>query len=196
MTFQKCKCGYCVKKKFPLLWNIPKHPILWFEIPKNGSWIMKQHFKIDKQEKFIIREYDALKNEKPLVIIRDPIDRFRSLYGHYFTPEGLRYKLIPEDMKFFNPLDDTSITEILCKLKYLNTSHQCHHFHPQSWFVDEESFDEFQFVWLHELTDYLGVPKGNATSNVEKVVFNEQHKERIKRIYKDDYDFFERHKLI
>lgn len=187
LPVQKCHCGYCEKKKFPLLWNIPKHDFLWLEIPKSGSWIMKQHFKIDKQEQFIVRDYAKAKGQKIIVIVRDPIERFRSMYGHYFTPDGLRYKFVEKMMQGRDPYDPKTVDFVLDNLHRLNTTHQSHHFYPQSYFVPESLMPQVECVWIQELTDKLGVPKGNATKNVEQVKFTSEQEHRISLIYRQDY---------
>ena len=76
-TFRECECEWCERYPFPRLYSLGdgQH---WFEIPKNGSTSIKEHF---PERKLI----EGTPITKPIVVIVDPVDRFVSLLNDYFV---------------------------------------------------------------------------------------------------------------
>ena len=130
--FQKCNCIYCKEHKdFPILWKLSDGK-LWFEIPKNGSSSIKQAHK----NKTHITNFVEYNDTIPYVVLRDPIDRFLSLFKHYFLKEGRRFTRSVSFCKRFNK--DVNLMNIQERLNFminnldkLTTDEEVHHFYQQ-----------------------------------------------------------------
>lgn len=230
MIFQECNCNYCKKHGgFPVFWNLrPKGSlvdILWFEIPKNGSasikraWPKKVHINYkDVLDIFLppIRKFwpwNKLQvNHTTYVVLRDPIDRFISLFKHYFSRAGIRYNLgddfgkkLGVDIKEMD--QKTRFNFVINNLGELSTDEEVHHFYPQSYFIDTNiKYTNINFINLRELSSsYLlsFIPKsnrhlsdathhliGSPRQNLEKIQLNKKQRVTLKNIYEDDYKLF------
>ena len=88
-----CNCRYC--QEISYVWEFNKK-IVWVEIPKNATCYLKtflfkfendqwqnnspQPFSLIKS----IKKYQISNYKRGLLILRNPIDRFKSLISHYF----------------------------------------------------------------------------------------------------------------
>ena len=191
----ECRCRYCVKNNgWPKLWQIKKD-LLWFEIPKNCSWSMKN--KYDRQKPPAVLS----PNSKIIVIWRDPVERVRSLFLHYLDRKGARYV---RAKKFFANqginIDGKSIDEkLLLFFEYFDlfdTVIEVHHFYPQSYFIDFSLNDKIEYVNIREASKRLQIGQLNRTeTNYENVVFNDKHLEKIYQVYEEDYRFIRENNL-
>lgn len=196
MKFRECKCFYCNVYGFPLLWKIPKISSLWLEIPKNGSSVIKTTYGIDRKTEYMIKDWHTSPLLPILVVLRDPMERFRSLYAHYFLEHGGRFKFGEPVIGDRNALDPETIDYAMNKLLEMDSFHQVHHFYPQSFFVPKEFRTRIKPMWLHDLSKNLNLPKTNTTVESYTVKFNKQQEERIRDIYKQDYEMLEMWNMI
>ena len=192
--FNKCECIYCKQyNDFPVLWRLTKD-ILWFEIPKNGSSSVK-HTYTNKQH---IKDTSQYTDATPYVILRDPVDRFVSLFKHYFLEEGRRFtrsvafcKRLGVDVNRMNIGERFAF--LLDNLEELTTAEEVHHFYPQVSFIDETHFNTFNLLNMSDISKELNIPiMGHTKSNVILNPTDDQL-HYIKTIYKDDYTFFHKH---
>jgi len=83
---KQCKCMWCHQVKWPYLQKLDENSY-WFEIPKNACTAVKNHFKLEPVPK---EKYNELKDIVPIVIVRDPIERFVSNLDNYFNGKEKR----------------------------------------------------------------------------------------------------------
>lgn len=191
MIFRSCGCNYCTKYKFPILWNISKKNY-WYEIPKNGSWSIKNRYKIRK-----------VKDVAPVgsviyIVWRDPIERFKSLFMHYFLEEGGRYVLAEEffakrgrTLKSYNIQERISLC--LSFLEEFDSTMEVHHFYPQTYFLDTRFSDNFKIISIKDLSKELNTKTLNVTSKKRSsgIKFTEEQLNLIRDIYRSDYEFMQ-----
>ena len=190
MKFQECNCLACTRHGFPILWKLSPD-MFWYEIPKNGSSAIKQTRKL-RHNLNVVNPADH-STESPIVIVRDPIERFMGTFNHYFT-EGQRIGRFHRGKKFcerlgvdINQINDADRLSLLIdNLDLLSTEEEVHHFYPQVHFIATEHLHNFTSVKLENLSDTLNVPIVNK-SIVSTATLTEDQATYIKNIYKDDY---------
>lgn len=191
IDWKVCKCKYCTKYgEFPILWEITSG-VLWFEIPKNGSSTIKTTYKDRK----LIKNMTEYRNFTPYVILRDPVDRFLSLFKHYFLEKERRFirsqtfcRRLGVNVEKMDIL--TRLKFLLSNLEELTSDEEVHHFYPQTRFINTEVFEKFEIIKLDNLTHYLKVPVTNKTTN-NIIDLSQSQRDLIKKIYSVDYDFFD-----
>ena len=193
MIFQKCECVYCKQhNNFPILWKLDTG-IFWFEIPKNGSSSIKQTYKNRKH----ITKFTPYENAIPYIVMREPVERFISLFKHYFLKEGRRYT---RGKDFFKKLGkniesmkiDERLSFLLNKLDDLSTDDEVHHFYPQTYFIDMENYNSFNVVGMSNISNIFNTPMINHTKTNTLVDLDNKQEEYIKHIYREDYIFAEK----
>lgn len=196
--FQNCNCAYCKRNG-----GFPRHVYVrtinrnWFETPKNGTVSIKWGCKLNRAD------VHAMNNTgKPsIVVYRDPVDRFRSTFLHYFHEDGLRYKSKPgkkfgDGIEFFDNLgykiEQLSLHEraeiLLENLKELNTRFEVHHWWPQ---IDFFNTDDIEIIPMDKINETFNI---KAVLNQQKKVdfeFTNEQKNVIMDVYTIDYDWFE-----
>ena len=195
INFQECRCGYCKRHgNFPVLFDL-KNGKYWFEIPKNGSNSIKSTFKGREH----VKDFSGLKDVSPVVILRDPIDRFQSLFRHYFLEEGRRFKRGASfcsrngcDIK--NLGVQGRLDFLVENLHKLTSDDEVHHFYPQVNFIDQVYFDNFVIVDIKKLSNFIGVPKSNNTRGGRNANLT-KHQSYIRNVYNDDYVFLKKHNV-
>lgn len=213
MIFQNCKCKYCVYHNgFPILWEL-EEGVIWFEIPKNGSSSIKREYnlwnpwawrpkgapqEVPLQKLIPIEDFEPYRNTIPYVILRDPVDRFISLFKHYFLDEGRRFSkgaaFCEKLNKDINTMDmNTRLDFLIDNLSELSADEEVHHFYPQAYFIDTKSFDDFKLVKLEDLSKTLNVPNYGhiAATDAYDVQLNDEQERYIKTIYEDDYGLYD-----
>ena len=192
--FQKCNCIYCKEHKgFPILWKLSDGN-LWFEIPKNGSASIKQTHK----NRTHITNFTDYNDAIPYVILRDPIDRFLSLFKHYFLKEGRRFtrsvsfcKKLNENVDLMNI--QTRLNFMIDNLDKLATEEEVHHFYPQTHFINSTNFNNFNLIDIKDLSKTLNIPVSNHTAADINIHLDNKQLQYINDIYKNDYKFFDKH---
>ena len=200
VIFQKCSCEYCTHNGgFPILWGLSTGAI-WFEIPKNGSSAIKREYSIDwRTGTKPIKDFGPYRNTIPYVILREPTDRFISLFKHYFLDEGQRVHkgtaFCEKSNKDINTMDTNTRLEFLIdSLSELSTDEQVHHFYPQTYCIDAKSFDGLKLVKLEDLSKTLNVPNYGhiAATDAYDIQLNNEQERYIKTIYEDDYGLYDK----
>jgi len=200
-SFKQCECYPCkVYPKWPVLWSIGKNR-KWYEIPKNGSFTIKQTYfgTVDPGPEIKYWNNPPEHNDTIIVVWRDPIDRFKSMFMHYFLEEGLRFDCM---LNFFSERDvdlgkqciPKRIELALSHLMEFGTNEECHHFYPQTWFINQTHIHKMQIIEVSELTTLMNVPVDNSTPKDREhlINFTKQQQEFIMDVYKEDYDFYNR----
>ena len=195
MKFQECKCRCCEIAGFPILWRLSLG-MFWYEIPKNGSSSIKYTLELLHTQD-VVNPSDHL-TESPIVVVRDPIERFIGTFNHYFTKQptspgrshgrfyrGKQFcKRLGFDIEQLNATERMSL--LIDNLDKLSTAEEVHHFYPQVHFIATEHLHNFTLVKLENLSDTLNVPVTNK-STVSIATLTEDQAAYIKDIYKDDY---------
>lgn len=197
-SFQTCNCAYCKK-----VGGFPHHVFVktigrnWFETPKNATVSIKWNCKLNRHDTHAMNNTD-----KPsLVVYREPVDRFRSCFLHYFHEDGLRFKnhkdkRFGDGVGFFKNLDyninalslHERVDILLDNLDKLTSHEEVHHWWPQINFFDT---DDIEIIPMNKVNEVFGI---KAFLNQQKKVdfeFTNEQKSIIIDVYKDDYDFFE-----
>ena len=199
--FNECKCFWCNKLKWPLLWDLDNNQNhYWFEIPRSCSVTVKETF---KQRTMVYRgspEYEIAKNKTPIVIFSDPIKRFISCINAYLA-ENQRYYGYGKNI-FSSFKVDLDLCEKKEKINFffdnidkIKSDHQVHHFHPQTKFIDTENFNDFIILRRYQINQFFNIPTHLNHTHKEITVedLNSDQIEMIKLAYKDDYDFLKAH---
>ena len=206
-----CDCNYCRESSWPNIWKLNNQK-LYCEIPKNASTHIKMfytNFEVDETNSTldVIKNYTSVKNETLYVVVRDPIERFMSLFYHYFQEDGGRYK---KGVSFFKQLNleinEFSVEERLCfildnfnKIFDVQGIAQ-HHFYPQDYFVPTDTFKNIKYINIKNIYDYFPISKTdenrdryeyslnhNFVNVSTRIVFSLDQINTIKEIYKKDY---------
>lgn len=197
--FNSCNCFWCQKLQFPLLYNLDGERN-WFEVPRSCSVTIKETFPDRRQIMRNTDDYDELRG-KPIVVFSDPVERFVSCINGYLV-EKQRYYHYGEDIFASFGVDlkvctkEEKVEHFFKNLHKISSSHQLHHFHPQAWFVDMDKFKKFTIVKKHDVSKTFKVKhKLNQTKKEIGISdFSDEQIAFIKRVYQEDYDFYEKYK--
>lgn len=199
-AFNDCKCYWCQKLEFPLLYDLDGEKI-WFEVPRSCSVTIKESFPHRKQVLRHTRKYRQLtETDKPIVVFTDPLERFISLINVYLTDKQ-RYTGYGKDIFSMFGKDLGACTKqekidlFFKNLDKINSNHQVHHFHPQCRFVDTENFEEFAVVLKKDVNDFFGIDQklNETTKDITLEDLREEQIEFVKRAYASDYEFLEKY---
>lgn len=197
--FQDCKCAYCKE-----IGQFPRHVYVktigrnWFETPKNGTVSIKWSCKLNR----IDNPASGNTGKPSIVVYRDPLDRFRSTFLHYFHENGERYertkyKDFGSGKEFFNidleyDIEELSLHEraeiLLENVNKLSTRQEVHHWWPQTDFFNT---DNIEIISMNQINEVFGI---KAFLNQQKKVdfeFTNHQKNVIMDLYSQDYDYFE-----
>lgn len=194
--FQTCECAYCKKVgSWPHKVYLKTIDRNWFETPKNATVSIKWGIGFQHKKP---RELST----PTLVVYREPVDRFRSCFIHYFHETGLRFqnnekKRFGDGVGFFENLGynirELSLHEradiLLENLDKLSTREEVHHWWPQVNFFKP---DNIEIVSIKKILEVFKVEqKLNVAPKKVDFQFTNEQKDVIMNVYKDDYDFFE-----
>jgi len=200
----------------------------WFEIPKNASSSIKDAYKgkilrICSKNSYHPGNlyHEVSDNEIPIVVYMDPIERFITLFNDYFSVENSNthsrygehifeqlgyFQMTEEDKQNLRPGEKSEtippekrVEIIFDNFKSIESIHTCHHFYPQTFFVDQKKFKHFELVERKDVTDRFKIYGsvnwiGASTKSVRKEHFTEKQLNLVKEIYSEDYKFIEKHK--
>lgn len=195
MTLKDCKCSYCSRYGFPVLWRI-KNNLLWYEIPKNGSWTIKESFKGRGRPK------QPNLGDKILIVWRNPKKRFKSLFMHYFLEEGGRFNVTQEyftkqgvDISSYSVLDRRDL--MFDRIHEFDTDMEVHHFYPQTKFLSMDFKSFFRPIDIKDLSLELQVPVLNNTTKKRdpEIEFTSPQLDFIHKFYSEDFDFMREYNL-
>lgn len=196
-----CDCPYCKNNTY--IWSVDNNAV-WIEIPKNGSYNLKQfRFKFDSRKKESeqisllkgIQKSDIESFTRGFVILRNPLERFRSLLSHYFI-NGSRF----HSNKGPNWLNSLGISQFnnndICDIVLDNWQHidklsEPHHFNSQSSFIPKEFFNlAFMIYHMDDLSLYFGLQSGINSSDSTHIHISDDNLKRIQTIYEDDFKLY------
>jgi hypothetical protein len=145
----ECNCDKCVDKRD---WYWGKGYTIWVEIPKNGSSTLKKEFSK------VVYLNDFTNNKESFCIIRDPLDRFKSLLSSYFFINH-RKEIIGKpwfDKYIGGEYDTQTISDIVINnFDKLSLIHMPHHFNSQSSFIPHEFYNcNYKFFGMNYLDKY------------------------------------------
>lgn len=217
--FNFCDCIWCQKYGLPVLYELPliEGKRYWFEISKNASSSIKTAYR-NTMRRMCAKEsyhsgklYDQVSSEEvPIVVYMDPVKRFITLCNDYFSnkydnthskfgqnifeelgvlQKGKQNESIPPEKR---------LEIIFDNLKKITSFHSCHHFYPQSFFVDQNKFKNFELVRREDVNERFNISKNNWINKSSKSILKENLTQKqinlIKEIYSDDYKFIKKHK--
>ena len=198
----------------------------WFEITKNASSSIKDAyegkiFRICSKDSYHPGNlYHEVRNDEiPIVVYSDPIDRFITLLNDYFSvmnfnshsrfgedifkqldyfqmTEEDKYNLLPgEKNEIISP--EKRVEIIFDNFKSIKSIHSCHHFYPQTFFIDQKKFKHFELVERKDVSDRFKINGkkwiGSSTKSIQKDHFTEKQLDLVKKIYSEDYKFINKH---
>lgn len=188
MLFE-CDCRYCKDNTY----LGDASGVLYVEIPKNASFIIKE--KLIKPKKCDISFEEAENYSESFLVFRDPIERFKSLCSHYLL-DGSRLKygqswmnILGLDVNNYNGIADM----VLSNFQELSKISEPHHWSSQSSFIPDFVFDkDVKIYGMSQISEELGVPQQNISSS-NKIELSENDIERIKLLYEDDFKIYDKY---
>lgn len=198
-----CSCDYCNRNTY--LWVL-NNGIVWVEIPKNASYNLKEfkfkydsRFPIETQPNSFIKKINAIDldtHKRGFVILRNPIDRFKSLISHYFI-NGSR---VINGKHWLNNLgihhwDNNNILDIIFENWHnIKNISEPHHFNSQSSFIPKEFFKIPHMVYkIDEVSLMFGLQTGINSSGSSNVFVSNENLKKIIDIYEDDINLYKRY---
>jgi hypothetical protein len=199
-----CSCAYCTNNTY--VWSI-NDSVVWIEIPKNGSYNLKQfRFNFDSTKNELeqtsllkkVNESEIKLFKRGFVILRNPIERFRSLLSHYFIKGGrFDNKMGPDWINSLGIADfnnDNICDIVLDNWQHIEQLAEPHHFNSQSSFIPDDFFDLYYMVYhMDELSLYFGLEADVNSSGSSDVVISDFNLERIKQLYADDFELYSKY---
>jgi hypothetical protein len=195
---------YCTNNTY--VWSI-NDSVVWIEIPKNGSYNLKQfRFNFDSTKKEseqvsllkTINESEIKSFKRGFVVLRNPIERFRSLLSHYFIKGGrFDNKMGPDWLNSLGIVDfnnDNICDIVLDNWNHIEKLSEPHHFNSQSSFIPNEFFNlSYMIYHMDELSLYFGLDANINSSGSSDVVISDSNLERIKKLYADDFELYSKY---
>jgi len=139
-----------------------------------------------RNTKYITADEAEKNGNQNITLVRNPIERFRSGYSDFFNKRRDKGKKIEDQLK--QKID--SIDDLLSAYENLNDADMDPHFRSQSWYLAGfqgiiQKLETISEKWL------LPIPNMNLKQNVshsDKIPLTEQQINRIKHIYKEDFN--------
>ena len=202
MKFE-CNCIYCNRNTY--LWKL-KNDIVWVEIPRNGSSNLKEfRFKFNslhtiesqnQSELIKVDNIDKLTHKRAFVILRNPIDRFKSLVSHYFI-YGQRVhfgKQWLNNLGIYEFNNDTIVDIVLQNWDKIHTIPEVHHLNSQRSFIPDEFFEINHMVYdVGEIGFMFGLNQKVNPSDSSNIQISNENLEKIIDIYKDDVELYKKY---
>lgn len=186
----KCRCGFCKSSR-----NIRLTPEkeVWIEIPKNGSATLKTYMGFNHNiAPNKIKDYSS-----GFAVLRDPIDRFKSLLAHYFLEGGERYRYGKKWLfKHYRAIktDEVNLADIILQdVNKLVDIQEPHHWNSQCTFIPQDFFEiNPTFYDISEISSKFDAPITN-TSPSQNIKLSDSAIELIKKHYEDDFILYEKY---
>ena len=184
-----------------------KNNIVWVEIPKNASYNLKKHVlnfnskdSYKTQPNALLSKINNINlniHKRGFVILRNPIDRFKSLLSHYFI-QGGRIKL---GQLWLNNLgiyyyNSNNIADIIFSVwDKIETIPHAHHFNSQRSFIPPQFFEIRNHIVynMNEVNFMFGLSKDINSSNSSNIFISDENKKNILDIYKDDMGLYKKY---
>ena len=182
----------------------PKLKINFWGITKTGHTSLKNHLYMlenkthanlnlkihgKRNTKYITADEAEKNRNQNITLVRNPIERFRSGYSDFFNKRRDKGKKIEDQLKQkINNIDD-----LLSAYENLYDLDMDPHFRPQTWYLDGfkgiiQKLETISEKWL------LPIPSMILKQNVShsnKIPLTEQQINRIKHIYKKDFNLLD-----
>jgi len=188
-------------KKYHLSYNY-KYKCLWFRNYKVASRSIDQHFRDNTPEKQYIYSSNVgycpsnFKNWYKFSFVREPQDRFISswkdkvLNQNYYNLDLKLYEDLKELSNFISWVEDIKINNINKLDEHLKPQHDLIDLNNIDFLGRFETFDED----FHKLALILNMPVERVhfknTTKKDIIIVDNKSSERIKELYKLDYDIF------
>ena len=201
-----CYCNYCQNNGY--VWLL-KNNMVWVEIPKNASYNLKKYV-LNFNSQSIQSEPNALLSKinnidlnihkRGFIILRNPIDRFKSLLSHYFIP-GSNVGRVEEGKLWLNDLgiynyNNNNIADIIFSVwDRIETIADPHHFNSQSSFIPPQFFEinNHMVYNVNELSLIFGLQTNINPSNSSNIFISDRNLKKISDIYKDDVNLYKKY---
>jgi len=184
-----CDCNYCKNHNF--IGEIDNK--IWIEIPKNGSYGLKTN----KKTTNVIQEDKISKYENVLIIVRDPIERFKSLCAHYFI-DGTRKN---DGLKWLNNYDlknidaDNIVKNVLDNFNKIQFISEPHHWNSQTSFIPTFTLEKNVIIYeLNDLSNIFNIKKTNKSLS-NNIKIDDKSKNKIMKLYSKDVTLYNKHIL-
>jgi len=194
----KCNCKYCKTNSFT--WKVNDND-LWIEIPKNGTTALKSTI---YSKRSIVKSEEVKKYTHGILILRNPIDRFKSLLSHYFLKRRRWNRVLNIESwakryigaKKRKDISGTNISKLV-----IDNWHNIeeipvpHHWRTQSSFIPNDFLKLNLSVYdVSELNKEFNVKsypkhKRNASESSE-IILDDYCLEFINEFYKDDFEIY------
>ena len=192
----------------------PSNPIYTFiHIPKCGGTCVENFFQQHYSDRITgtTHKWVATKENHPIVIIRNPIDRFISLYNYWKNgSHGRNYR----NAEFRKKYGHYTIKDFIRNIKEQKTQDLVIgymwrvHYYPQTYWFPKETYSNAIVITyvnnlnhkIQQLLDYCQIERKTAMvseSNVtiknpaEKVELDEEDDEWLRVHFKDDFELWE-----
>lgn len=197
-----CECDYCKHKSY--IWSINKK-IIWIEIPKNGSYNIKTiKFNFDSElnnlNDTILSEetLETISNfKRGFVVLRNPYDRFKSLISHYFINGSRAKKGFGNEWLEKNNIitDGNNLVDlVLNNFEKIQNIEEPHHFNTQFSFIPANFYNlNNLYLDIFELSLFLSLNDNVNSSPSNDLILTDTQKEKIYKIYKDDFILYEKY---
>lgn len=188
-----CECNYCAISPLPNIHHCNRR-LYWVEIPRNASSAMKDTYNWQLIPHNEITKHGVV---KPIVIYRDPVERFVSTVDHYFngavgrSAYGRDYfqEVLNKDMLSLTPQE--RINCVIDSFDELWRISQRHHFLEQIKFIATDYFSEYVMIPLSEANKILNISQSHKSVKIIGIDhLSSAQIAKIKTIYSADYDFF------
>lgn len=203
MKFE-CECNYCNMNTF--LWELDTKEV-WVEIPKNASYNLKQilykydsRYSVESQPNSKISKInhiDINNHKNGFVILRNPIERFKSLIAHYFI-SGSRVDAGTAWIDKFSvgKFNENNIVNlVLDNWENISNIREPHHFNSQSSFIPNNFFEleSYKVYNLNEVNKIFGLSLGVNSSGSSKITLDSYCVEKLKNLYESDFNLYEKY---
>lgn len=188
-----CECAFCISSPMPNIYHCNKK-LFWVDVPRNASSSMKDTYNWQPITHNEITRYGVM---RPIVIYRDPVQRFVSTIDHYFngavgrSAYGRDYfqDVLGKDMLQLTPQQRVNL--IFESLSELHKISQRHHFFEQVNYLATDYFSEYVMIPLAEASKILNIAVSHRSVKIIGLDhFSTAQVKLVKDIYSADYEFF------
>jgi len=174
--------------------HVDKNGLLWVPIPKCGTQSIREH---TDQFKERINVLDVPNFKKGFVVLRDPIDRFKSLVSMYFLKGSSHNDSVRKyrgygkrHMGLHNASNVVDI--VLRRFPKLRRLKGANHWLTQKSFIPE-TFYELEDPRFYDMEWLRKNYEVHNTSPSDTVLVSESQREIILKIYAEDVELYERY---
>lgn len=194
----------------------PEHPIIYtfVHVPKSGGTAVENYFLKHYSDRIFgtTHKWIASVNNNPIVIIRDPVERFVSVYHYWKNGSHGRNA---RGSEFNNKYGNYSLKDFVELVKNDKKSELVVgymwrlHYYSQTYWIPKETYPHCIIITyvpdlnhkIHALLEYCKIPDKNIPldrSNItrvkqgeEKVTMDEEDIEWLKTHFKDDFELWD-----